>query len=250
MHSSRITTPVPSSPAIPAGRGCPPYGGGSCPGRGPRSVSDEGRLEVPPLGDFSGRCRRNLPAARGNLLSWARQAGSHPSQAGSFLSRFMKLPHPLPPGRKDARTATWPDVTPARVWGGVWGVSREASPSLTSVQGPEPGQGSCSSSSGRGLGRGQPDSLQRPVPRVGVVVAGGLRGPSLGQQRTLALCWLLPQECQKKEAIWVTREAAGCCPRAQPVCGGLRDWSPPPSPQVLARGSHLFRFTQLRTGVS
>ena len=226
--------------------------GGSCPGRGPRSVSEEGRLEVPRLGDFSGRCRRNLPAARGNLLSWARQAGSHPSQAGSFLSRSLKLPHPLPPGRKDAGTATWPD--PARVWGGVWGVSREASPSLTSVQGPEPGQGPRSSSSGRALGRGQPDSLQRPVPRVGVVVAGGLGGPSLGQQRTLALRWLLPQERQKKEAIWATREAARCCPRAQPECvGGSGIGHPHPHAEtapVLARGSHVFRFTQLRTGVS
>lgn len=57
-------------------------------------------------------------------------------------------------------------------------------------------------------------------PEWGVVVAGGLGGPLLGQQRTFALRWLLLQECEKKEAIWVTREAAGCCPRAQPKCVG------------------------------
>lgn len=55
-----------------------------------------------------------------------------------------------------------------------------------------------------------------------------------------------------KEAIWVRKAAAQCCPRAQPKCGGPRDWSPPPSSQectALRRGSHLSRFTQLRTGV-
>lgn len=55
-----------------------------------------------------------------------------------------------------------------------------------------------------------------------------------------------------KEAIWVRKAAARCCPRAQPKCGGPRDWSPPPSSQectALRRGSHLSRFTQLRTGV-
>ena len=199
------------------------------------SVSDEGRLSwrcrvlaLSPLGDFSGRCRRNPPAARGNLLSWARQAGSQTSQASSFLSVFTKLPHPLPPGRKDAQTATWPDVTPARIWGGVWVCvpGGQPFPHFSAWAGTWPG----SLCFLLGLGRGQPDSLQRPVPRMG----GGWQGAS-GDP-----CWLAADPhpalapapgMPKKEAIWVRRAAARCCPRAQPKCGGLRDWSPPPSPQ-------------------
>ena len=38
----------------------------------------------------------------------------------------------------------------------------------------------------------------------------------------------------RRKAIWASREAARCCPRAQPECVGLRDWSPPPSPRDCA----------------
>ena len=203
------------------------------------------RCRVPalsPLGDFSGRCQRNPPAARGNLLSWARQAGSQPSQASSFLTVFTKLPHPLSPGRKDAQTATWPDVTPARVWGGVWVCvpGGQPFPHFSPWARTRPG----SPCFLLGLGRGQPDSLQRPVPRMG----GGWQGAS-GDPRWLAADprpALAPAPGTPKKRGNLGREGSyPVLPQGSTQVWGLRDWSPPPSPQERTRLSEGITLVQV-----
>ena len=157
-QSSWIITSVQSSPAILTGWGAPhaTEREGVLPGEGARAGSGGGggcrRREsgsVPRFVISRGDARRSRLLPRGHLLlSRARQARSHPSEAGSFLPVFTKVPHPFP-RRKDAWTGiwsspvTWPDFTPARVWGVPW----EPGPSSTPLHGPEPGLGPHASSS-------------------------------------------------------------------------------------------------------
>lgn len=173
-----------------------------------------------------GDARRSRLLPRGHLLlSRARQARSHPSEAGSFLSVF-KVPHPFP-RRKDAWTGTWsspvtwPDFTPARVWGVPW----EPSPASAPLCGPEPCLGPHASSS---VWEGASLTLCRghcPEQRA----QGTLTGLAMrwGCHPALAPAPGMPKE----EGNWAIGAAAGCCPRVQPKCVGmLRDWSPPGSP--------------------
>lgn len=82
-------------------------------------------------------------------------------------------------------------------------------------------------------------------------MAGGLRGPSLVSSRPSPCTGSCSRNAKKKRQSGSGGQLPGAAPGLNPSVGGSGIGHTQPHPKnapVLERGSHLSRFTQLRTG--